>query len=296
MTFARVASVLAILTRLCCGQDFSHVQIERIATGFKFLEGPVWSGDGYLLFNDIPAEKIYKVLPPQPEQQGKAGVWRENSGGSSGLTFDKEGRLYTCEDHARRVTRTDKKSRIEVLADHWDGKRLNAPNDIVVRHDGHVYFTDPAFGHNLDTRELDFYGVFHLTPKGELKLVAKWATRPNGVAFSPNGNILYVADSDAHTVHAFDVDRAGEAIHDRIFISDVPGSPDGLRVDEKGDLYVAGSGISVYSSAGKLIITIPIGETPSNCAFGDEDLRSLYITARSSLYRIRLDVKGSVQY
>ena len=197
---------------------------------------------------------------------------------------------------ARRVTRTDKKGAIEVLAEKWEGKRLNAPNDIVVSKTGHVYFTDPAFGSQADTRELDFYGVYHIPPKGELSAIAKPAGRPNGIALSPNGRILYVANSDERNIRAYDVDRNGEVSGERTVVSGIDGVPDGIRTDEKGNLYVAAKGIVVYSPAGKLLATIPVAETPSNCAFGDADVQTLYITARTSLYRVRLDVKGAVQY
>jgi len=190
----------------------------------------------------------------------------------------------------------DKKGKMEVLAEKWEGKRLNAPNDIVVRKDGHVYFTDPAFGEQADTRELDFYGVYHITPKGVMNLIAKPAGRPNGIAFSPNGRILYVANSDDRNVRAYDVDKDGAVSNERVLVSNIEGVPDGMRIDEKGNLYVTAKGISVYTPQGKLLHAIELSETPANCAFGDADFQTLYITARTSIYRIRLDVKGSVQY
>ncbi len=144
------------------------------------------------------------------------------------------------------MTRTDKKGDIEVLADKWEGKRLNAPNDIVVSKNGHVYFTDPAFGSQADTRELDFYGVYHIAPKGELRLIAKPAGRPNGIALSPNGRILYVDQFRRAQMRAYNVDRNGEASGERVIVSDIEGVPDGIRTDEKGNLYVAAKGIAVY--------------------------------------------------
>lgn len=267
------------------------MKVEKAAGGYRFTEGPVWSRDGHLLFSDVPNNHILKFTPGEA-----AVVWRDASNGANGNTFDAQGRLYTCESKTRRVTRTDKKGNIEVLAEKWEGKRLNAPNDIVVRHDGHVYFTDPAFGDQADGRELDFYGVYHVTPKGELKLIAKPAGRPNGIALSPNGRILYVANSDDRNLRAYDLDRAGEASNERVFASGIDGPPDGIKVDEKGNVYVTAKGLSVYNPKGELLTAIAISETPANCAFGDADLQGLYITARTSVYRIRLDVKGSVQY
>jgi gluconolactonase len=280
---------------LCCaaawGQESPEYSVVKVDTGFRFTEGPVWSREGYLLFSDIPNNRILKLTPGE-----RSAVFRENSAGTNGNTFDAQGRLYSCESISRRVTRTDKKGRLEVLAERWEGKRLNAPNDIVVRKDGHVYFTDPAFGEQADTRELDFYGVYHITPKGQLSLVAKPASRPNGIALSPNGQTLYVANSDEHNVRAYDLDHAGNASNERIVVSDIEGVPDGLRVDVKGSLYVAAKAIAVYSAEGRHLATIDIAETPANCAFGDPDFQSLYVAARTSLYRVRLQVKGSVQY
>jgi len=281
------ARVLALFVLPLAAQDLPEVpvefQVEKIAHGFRYTEGPVWSHDGYLLFSDIPGNRILKRAP-----DGDTEVYREASNGAAGNAFDSQGRLYTCETHSRRVTRTDKKGRIEVLADKWDGKRFNAPNDIVVSRSGHVYFTDPAFGNQRDTRELDFYGVYHITPKGQLSVIAKPAGRPNGIALSPNGRILYVANSDERNIRAYDVERDGEVSNERVAISKIDGIPDGIRTSEHGNLYVAAKGIAVYSPEGKLLTTISVAETPSNCAFGDPDFHTLYITARTSLYRIRL--------
>jgi gluconolactonase len=285
------AWVLALVALPLAAQDFSDIQVEKAAHGFRFTEGPAWSREGYLLFSDIPGNKIMKYVPGEGYP-----VFREPSNGANGNAFDAQGRLYTCESFARRVTRTDKKGHIEVLADKWEGKRLNAPNDIVVSKSGHVYFTDPAFGSQADTRELDFYGVYHIAPKGELSAIARPVGRPNGITLSPNGRILYVGNSDERNIRAYDVDRNGDVSGERVFVSGVEGVPDGIRTDEKGNLYVAAKGILVYSPEGKLLATIPLAETPSNCAFGDPDLQTLYITARTSLYRVRLDVKGAVQY
>jgi gluconolactonase len=289
-------------------QTFTDIHVEKLANKLQYAEGPVWSRDGYLLYCDIPANRIYSLIPPPAAGENendnaavaltdsRIALYRANSGGAAGNTFDAQGRLYTCETHTRRVTRTDRKGKIETLADKYQGKRLNSPNDIVVRHDGHVYFTDPAFGSANDARELDFYGIFHITPKGDLSLVANWPTRPNGLTFSPDGGTLYVSDSDLHLIRAFDVDQHGNASHQRVFISGIKGVPGGLRTDEHGNIYVAAADVPVYSSTGKQIGLIPTSEVPSNLAFGDEDFSSLYITAHTSVYRLHLQVKGSVQY
>ena len=287
----RAAVTLLLASCTLAAQDFSELKVDKLATGFAFTEGPVWSRDGYLLFSDVPNNKILKYTPGE-----KVAAFREASNGTNGNTFDDKGRLYSCESHTRRVTRTDKKGNIEVLAERFEGKRFNAPNDIVVSKSGHVYFTDPAFGNQADGREMDFYGVYHITPKGEVSVFAKPKGRPNGIAMSPNGRILYVANSDEKNVRAYDLGRDGTPANERVVVSNVDGVPDGMRVDEKGNLYVTANGIAVYSAEGKLINTITIPETPANCAFGDPDMQTLYITARTSLYRVRLDVKGAVQY
>jgi gluconolactonase len=271
-------------------QDFTALHVERAATGYQFTEGPVWAREGYLLFSDIPVSKLFRLT-----SQG-ATVFRENTSGTNGNTFDTRGRLYSCEGGARRVTRTDRRGRIEVLADKWQGKRFNAPNDIVVRHDGQIYFTDPAFGDAMDTRELDFYGVYHLTPKGELELVAKPKGRPNGLALAPDGKTLYVDNSDERNVRAYDLDRGGHASNERVIISGIEGVPDGMKVDSRGNLYITAQSVFVYTPEGKLLGKIEIPETPANCAFGDADFQTLYVTARTSVYRVQLNVKGDIQY
>ena len=276
-----------LLAGSIAAQDFANIRIDKVAAGYAFTEGPAWSPMGFLIFGDIPNNKLLQFMAGQP-----ASVFRENSNGATGNRFDTQGRLYTCESHTRRVTRTDKKGKVEILADHWEGKRFNAPNDLAIRKEGDVYFTDPAFGNQQDTRELDFFGVYHISRKGELEVIAKPKGRPNGIALAPDGRTLYVSNSDERNVRAYDLDKSGGASNERTLISGMEGVPDGICVDEKGDLYVAANQIQVYSPEGKPIGMVPTEETPSNCAFGDPDLASLYITARTSVYRARLDVKG----
>jgi gluconolactonase len=278
----------AALGVLASGQDFSKSSIQVIGKGFTFTEGAAWSKEGFLIFSDTPAGKLYKFTPGSEVE-----VFREEAQGPSGNAFDAQGRLYTCETHARRVTRTDKTGHVEVLAERWQGKRLNAPNDLVVSKNDHVYFTDPAFGEQSDHRELDFYGVYHVPPKGEMKLVAKPAGRPNGIALSPKGRTLYVVNTDERNVRAYDVDRNGDTSNERVLIRSLAGVPDTIRVDEKGELFVAVSkGIAIYGADGHAIHTIELFERPSSFAFGDTDGKSLYITARAILFRIRLEPKG----
>jgi gluconolactonase len=209
-------------------QEFGHLEVQRVVANLHFAEGPVWSYDGFLLFSDTVVDKLFKVVPGSADE-----VFAERAGGAIGNAYDTEGRLYSCEFRQRRITRTLKNGKVEVLAARFEGKRFNAPNDIVVRRDGQIYFTDPAFGSQQDTRELDFYGVYHITPKGELEVVAKWKTRPNGIALSPNGRTLYVSDSDERNVRAYDLDGKGVASKERIVVDKIDGVPDGLRTDEK---------------------------------------------------------------
>jgi gluconolactonase len=180
---------------------------------------------------------------------------------------------------------------VEVLADRWEGKRFNAPNGIAVSKSDHVYFTDPAFGWQSDHRELDFYGVYHLPPKGPLKLVARPAGRPHGIALSPNGRTLYVANTDERTIRAYDVDRAGDTSGERVLVPKTNGVPGGICVDDKGNLYVAANGVGIYSPEGKLLRTIELHDPPTNCGFTQTDLGTLIITARSGVYRTRMEGK-----
>lgn len=276
-------------------QDFSNIKVERVAVGLRYAEGPAWSTEGFLLFSDTVTNKLHKFFPGKGESESS-----EVPGGPIGNAYDAQGRLYTCEFRERRVTRTSHANKtngkVDVLASKFEGKRFNAPNDIAVRRDGQVYFTDPAFGEQQDHRELDFYGVFHITPKGELEALAKSKTRPNGVALSPNGRILYVTDSDARLIRAYDLDRNGAGTGERVVVDKIDGVPDGIRTDEKGNLWVAAKTLVVYSPQGQLLGQLELAETPSNLAFGDPDLETLFITARTTVYRVRIGVKGSSQH
>jgi len=270
-------------------QDFERLQIEQIADGFLGGEGSVWSREGFLLFSDYEINRIYKYVPGKSPE-----VYREGSNGANGNTMDRQGRLYTCEYRSRRVTRTDRKGRIEVLADRFEGKRFNAPNDIVVRRDGHIYFSDPLYT-PLDHRDLDFFGVYHMSPKGQIEAIARWQTRPNGVTLSPDGKILYVANTDEKNIHAFDLDSRGRASNDRIVIANLEAGADGIRTDIKGNLYLTVRGVVVYSPEGKLLGKIRPPVNPRNLAFGDKDFRTLYMIG-NALFRVRMDIAGSVQY
>jgi gluconolactonase len=277
-------------------QDSPRFESEKIASNLRFADGLAWSRFGFLAVADVRQRKIFKLsADPHPE------VLLDSDGGASGLAYDVQGRLYICESETRRVTRLDQKGKLDTLADGYQGKKFNAPNDIVVRRDGHVYFTDPAFGSANDNRDLDFYGVWHISPKGDLEVLAKWQTRPNGITLSPDGKVLFVGDSDRHAVVAFDLDRAGQAASNqggqqRDAIKNIAGVPGGLRTDVDGRLYVAARGVAVYSREGRLERTLLQGERTTNCTFGEGTLESLFIATRDTIYRVKLGAKGALQY
>jgi len=266
-------------------------ELKKVAGGFQFTEGPAWHPDGYVIFSDIPANRIYAV------KDGKVEIFREPSGNSNGLTFDAEGRLIACEHGNRRVSRTEKDGRIVSLAAEYEAKRLNSPNDVVVKSDGSIYFTDPPYGVKPAERELDFQGVYRIALDGKLTLLVDDFVKPNGLAFSPDEKVLYVDDTDRQWVRAFDVKDDGSLANGRIFArleGPEPGRPDGMKVDVRGNVYVTGpGGVWVFDPEGRHLGTIRTPEVAANLAFGDADGRTLYITARTSLYSVRVRYAGA---
>lgn len=265
---------------------------EKLAGGFQFTEGPIWQADGSLLFSDIPANRIYRWTPETGAQ-----VWREPTGNSNGLTLDREGRLIACEHSGRRVSRTEADGSVAAIAAHFNGGKLNSPNDVVVKSDGVVYFTDPPYGIQPAEREQPVNGVYRILADGALELLVDDFDRPNGLAFSPDESVLYIDDSPRRHVRAFDVQPDGSLANSRI-IADMdhpqPGSPDGMKIDAEGHLYVTGAtGVWVFEPDGELLGVVVTPERPANCAWGDDDRQSLYITAQTSLYRVRTKVAGA---
>ncbi|MBD3562864.1 SMP-30/gluconolactonase/LRE family protein, partial [Planktothrix sp. FACHB-1355] len=244
------------------------------------------------LFSDIPANKIFQLTP-----DGKLTIFREPSNNSNGLTRDKQGRLIACEHGTRRVTRTEKDGSITVLVDKFQGKKLNSPNDVVVKSDGAIYFTDPPYGIKPEQQEQPIQGVYRLTSDGnEIIVVADDFNKPNGLAFSPDEKKLYIDDSERRHIRVFDVQADGTLANDRIFYDmniKQAGLPDGMKVDVQGHIYCTGAGgVWVFDREGNHLGTIVTPEQPANCAWGDRDWQSLYITAQTSVYKIRVNIPG----
>jgi gluconolactonase len=282
--------------------------IEKVAGGFGFVEGPVWTRDGALLFSDIPANAIMRWMPG-----GQASIFRQPAGytgtetrapgshiGSNGLTIDREGRLLVAEHGDRRISRIDAGGQRTTVADKYDGKRLNSPNDVVVKSDGSIYFTDPPYGLPRQAqdpaKEIPFSGIYRVVGD-KVTLLAQELAFPNGLAFSPDEKTLYVANSDParRLWMRYEVKADGTLGAATIFYDasseTARGIPDGLKVDLAGNVFGTGpGGVLIISPAGKLLGRIELPEPPANVAFGD-DGRSLYMTARTSVYRVRL-VKG----
>jgi len=284
-------------------------KIFKLAEGFIFTEGPVWNREGYLLFSDPNANTIYKYGP-----DGKLSIFKQRSGysgkdvaeygqpGSNGLTYDREGRLTINEHGNRRVTRLEKDGRVTILADRYEGKRLNSPNDLVYRSDGTLFFTDPPFGlprfYDDPRKELPYSGVFSVRD-GKIQLVSTDLKGPNGIALSPDEKYLYVGNWDAEkkVVMRYEVAADGSLANGQVFfdMTKAPGEDaiDGIKVDQQGNLYVSGpGGLWIISPAGKHLGTILAPKHPHNMAWGGEDGKTLYMTAQDSLYRMPLNIAG----
>jgi gluconolactonase len=278
-------------------------KVERLATGMRWSEGPVWLGDTRaLVWSDVPGDCMYKW----DEETGTTSVFRKPSNNGNGNTRDRQGRIVTCEHLTRRVTRTEHDGRITVLADSFQGKRLNSPNDVVVKSDGSVWFTDPSFG------ILSFYegekaapelptNVYRIDADGSISVVAEGINFPNGLAFSPDESVLYIVESRANprTILAYDVVGGRRLANRRIAIDAGPGTPDGFRVDVDGNLWcgwgmgAAGlDGVHVFNPQGKLIGRIDLPERCANLCFGGVHRNRLFMAASTSLYALYVNVQG----
>jgi gluconolactonase len=268
-------------------------QAERLATGFGFTEGPLWHPDGFYYFVDIRANKLHRITPGKPPE-----VVRENTGEGNGTTFDLQGRLVMCEGSHRRVTRRRDDGSIETLVERYEGKRLNRPNDVVCKSDGSLWFTDPDLRVPFAERELPYAGVYRISPDGVTTLMAD-CEYPNGLAFSPDERTLYVANTRwSQYIHRFELDASGKVLRRRIFAEmasddDKNGVPDGMKVDVEGRVYCTGPGGTwVFAPDGQRLGIIETPEVPANICFGGPDLRTLFLTARTSVYTLRTSVPG----
>ena len=273
----------------------SEAQVEQIGTGCVFTEGPIWNAEGdFLLFSDIPANQMKKWSP-----DSGITTFRQPSGKSNGLTYDKQKHLIACEHANRRVSRTEPDGTVTTIASHYEEKKLNSPNDVVVKSDGNIYFTDPPYGLTAmygeeGRQELDFQGVYRLSGQ-ELTLLVEDFDRPNGLCFSPDESILYIDDTARMHVRAFDVQPDGTLANGRIFAEEEGenGVPDGMKVDQQGNVYLTGpDGIWIFDPAGTHLGVIQVPEVTANLGWGGDDWKTLFITATSSIYRIQLKVSG----
>jgi gluconolactonase len=298
-----------------------NAKLEKLADGFAFTEGPVWvsagagsfgpdGADGFLLFSDPNNNLIYRITP-----QGEASVFMTKSGytgenigeyhqpGSNGLTLDSQGRLTICQHGNRRVVRIERNGLTTILADRYDGKRLNSPNDLVYRSDGTLFFTDPPFGlpkfHSDPRRELPYSGVYSVHD-GRVQLVSTDFSGPNGLAFSPDEKFLYVGnwDEKKKVINRYPVNPDGTLGSGQLFfdMTNAPGEDaiDGIKVDRHGNLFVSGpGGLWILSAEGYHLGTLHCPEHPHNLAWGDADGRALYLAAQTGIYRIRLAVQGA---
>lgn len=266
-------------------------ELVHVSTGYSFTEGPAAGPDGRIYFTDIPNNRIHVYDP----QSGKTEVYRQESGAANGLMFDKKGRLYACEGGSRRVTVTsDCGCCISPVAETFDGKKFNSPNDLTLDKWGGIYFTDPRYG-SRDNMEMTTEGVYYVDTSGNVTLVDGQLQRPNGIGLSPNGKTLYVADHAAKTILAYDVTAPGRIANKRVLTTlDTPGGCDGMTLDTDGHLYltVPGGVYVVCPSSGDVLTKIPTPQTPANVCFGGKGSKTLYITAVTSLYKIDVNAKG----
>jgi gluconolactonase len=271
-------------------------RLETVATGFGFTEGPMWDPAGFLYVSDETINKIFRVYPDGKKEEVIA------LGDPDGNTFDRRHRLIDCASVLRAIIAVTPDGKYKVLADRYEGKRLNSPNDVIVGPDGAIYFTDPT----LDLvqgqkQEIPFQGVYRLDDAGNLRLLTRDLTQPNGLAFSPDGKKFYVDDSEQRNIRVYDVAADGTLGNGRIFGEEPGGKhegvPDGIKVDDKGNLFVTGpKGIWVWDANGNHLGTIVMPEQPANLTWGDPQYDTLYITATTSVYRLKTKARGYVPY
>jgi len=273
-----------------------RAQLSVVGTGFGFTEGPVWDPAGFLYVSDETINKIYRLHSDGKKEEVVS------LGDPDGNTFDRQHRLIDCASVLRAIIEVTPEGKYKILVDHYEGKKLNSPNDVIVGPDGALYFTDPTLDLVAgEKQEIPFQGVYRLDGKGNLQLLTKDLAQPNGLAFSPDGKHFYVDDSEKRNIRAYDVAADGKLINGRIF-GEEPGEkndgvPDGIKVDKNGNLFVTGpKGIWVWDAKGNHLGTIVMPEQPANLNWGDKDYRTLYITATTSVYRLEMKTQGFVPY
>lgn len=278
-------------------------EIERLGSGFQFTEGPVWHPyECHLTFSDIIGDQMFRWFPGKNGKSGTISSFRKPSNMANGNTYDQDGRLLTCEHAKSRVIREEADGSKSILATHYRGKELNSPNDIVVKSDGWIYFTDPPSGRSAEygiarEQELDFQGFFRMDPDGKnLELLADDFERPNGLCFSSDESRLFVNDTFRRHIRVFYAGSDGIFKGGDVWAEvtgELEGVPDGMKVDRAGNLYCTGpGGIHVFDTEGICLGVIRVPEPPANFTWGGDDMRSLFITARTSLYHLKVKNPG----
>jgi len=274
----------------------ANAKLETVASGFGFTEGPMWDPAGFLYVSDETINKIFKVYPDGRKEEVIA------LGDPDGNTFDQQHRLIDCASVLRAIIEVTPDGKYKVLADRFEGKRLNSPNDVIVGPDGAIYFTDPTLDLVAgEKQEIPFQGVYRLDASGKVRLLTRELGQPNGLAFSPDGKKFYVDDDEARNIRVYDVASDGALIHGRVFGEEPGGKgdgvPDGIKVDKNGNLFVTGpKGIWVWDANGNHLGTIVMPEQPANLTWGDPQYDTLYITATTSVYRLRTKTRCFVPY
>jgi gluconolactonase len=273
-----------------------NAKLETVATGFGFTEGPMWDPAGFLYVSDETLNKIFRVHPDGRKDEVIS------LGDPDGNTFDRHHRLIDCASVLRAIIEVTPEGKYKILADHYEEKKFNSPNDVIVGPDGALYFTDPTLDLvSGQKQEIPYQGVYRLDDKGSVRLLTKELTQPNGLAFSPDGKHFYVDDSEKRNIRVYDVTPDGALSNGRIFGEEPGGKhdgvPDGIKVDKNGNLFVTGpKGIWVWDASGNHVGTIVMPEQPANLTWGDKDYRTLYITATTSVYRLQMTTTGFVPY
>ncbi|MBC7926233.1 MAG: SMP-30/gluconolactonase/LRE family protein [Bryobacteraceae bacterium] len=281
----RVRAALVLLGCCIASADEPAWKVEKVLGNLQYASAVAWNKE-FLVVADLPARKITRI-----DAEGAA-TFQDNLAAGA-MATDAEGRVYICDPKEHRVLRADKRGKLEVLATGFEGRRFVGPTGITIGKNNAVWVTDSAFGSSARKADPDSPGVYHISPKGEVTLVSRMKNRPNGIALSPDQRKLYVVDSDARAVVAWDIDRSGVATNEKRLFRTRQGVPNGILVGPDGTFYIAGRNLEIYNAAGQPENLIELAEKPADMTFGDSSHQSLYVAARSSLYRIRFEAAGS---